>query len=278
MIEERPLTDGTIALLNLDGQIEAFEPEVNAGHASVETRAGLTELISLRGLILGRIADYEKAEDFAEQLVLDAPTDPKSSALARERAPAFIDLTMLWTASIGPSISHSMPTRLTLSVPQSTRLLVATMKPLSCERKPQSANQALKMSPPWSDCLASAANPKQQNGSTSRAAADIAAFRHFHWLCSISVGLMWMNGGRLDDARRSFEAAWRRVPAYAQAQGHLAEVEAELDEVDSAISRLHSLAETSDDPDYAAQLARILEDVGDEKRVPDLARAGSSAL
>ena len=72
-----------------------------------------------------------------------------------------------------------------------------------------------------------------------------------------------MNGGRLDDARRSFEAAWRRVPAYAQAQGHLAEVEAELGEVDSAISRLHSLAETSDDPDYAAQLARILEDVGD---------------
>ena len=73
-----------------------------------------------------------------------------------------------------------------------------------------------------------------------------------------------MNEGRLDDARKSFEAAWRRVPAYAQAQGHLAEVEAELGEVDSAISRLHSLAASSDDPDYAAQLARILGDVGHE--------------
>ena len=71
-----------------------------------------------------------------------------------------------------------------------------------------------------------------------------------------------MNEGRLDDARRSFEAARRRVPAYAQAQGHLAEVEAELGEIDSAISRLHSLAESSDDPDYAAQLARILGDAG----------------
>ncbi len=50
--------------------------------------------------------------------------------------------------------------------------------------------------------------------------------------------------------------------AYAPAGGHLSEVEAELGDVDSAISRLHSLAESSDDPDYAAQLARILGDVG----------------
>ena len=83
-------------------------------------------------------------------------------------------------------------------------------------------------------------------------------------LLDFQLGLMWMNEGRLDDARKSFEAAWRRVPAYAQAQGHLAEVEAELGEVDSAISRLHSLAASSDDPDYAAQLARILGDVGHE--------------
>src|SRR5208337_4807232 len=50
--------------------------------------------------------------------------------------------------------------------------------------------------------------------------------------------------------------------AYAPARGHLAEVEAELGEIDSAIDRLHALALSSDDPDYAAQLARILADVG----------------
>jgi hypothetical protein len=67
-----------------------------------------------------------------------------------------------------------------------------------------------------------------------------------------------------NDARRLFEAAWRRVLLSAQAQGHLAEVEAELGEVDWAISRLRSLAASSDDPDYAAQLARILGNVGHE--------------
>ena len=73
-----------------------------------------------------------------------------------------------------------------------------------------------------------------------------------------------MNEGRLIDARRSFEAALRRVPAYAPAQGHLAEVEAELGETDSAIVRLYPLAMSSDDPDYAGQLARILAETGQD--------------
>ena len=81
-------------------------------------------------------------------------------------------------------------------------------------------------------------------------------------LLDFQLGLMWMNEGRLDDARSSFEAALRRVPAYAPAQGHLAEVEAELGEIDSAVARLYPLAMASDDPDYAAQLARILAEAG----------------
>jgi len=87
-------------------------------------------------------------------------------------------------------------------------------------------------------------------------------------LLDFQLGLMWMNTGRLDDARTSFDAARRRVPAYAPAQGHLAEVEAALGETESAVARLYSLAVSSDDPDYAAQLARILGETGraDESR------------
>ena len=40
MIVERPLTDGKIALLNLNAQVDAVEPEVRLGLAAVETRAG----------------------------------------------------------------------------------------------------------------------------------------------------------------------------------------------------------------------------------------------
>src|SRR5258706_11737230 len=82
------------------------------------------------------------------------------------------------------------------------------------------------------------------------------------------LGLMWMHKGRLDHARTAFDVARRRVPAYAPAQGHLAEVEAQMGEIESAVARLHPLAISSDDPDYAAQLARILGDAGrdDESR------------
>ena len=81
-------------------------------------------------------------------------------------------------------------------------------------------------------------------------------------LLDFQLGLMWMNEDCLEDARSSFDAALRRVPAYAPARGHLAEVEAQLGEIDSAMSRLYSLAISSDDPDYAAQLARILAEAG----------------
>jgi tetratricopeptide (TPR) repeat protein len=87
-------------------------------------------------------------------------------------------------------------------------------------------------------------------------------------LLDFQLGVMWMNVGLLEDARSLFDAALRSVPAYAPARGHLAEVEAKLGEIDSTVSRLHSLVGSSDDPDYAAQLARILAEAGrdDESR------------
>ena len=52
------------------------------------------------------------------------------------------------------------------------------------------------------------------------------------------------------------------MPAYAQAQGHLAEVEAELGELIPPLPLCVHWRLSSDDPDYAAQLARILGDAG----------------
>ncbi|MFX8554412.1 tetratricopeptide repeat protein, partial [Acinetobacter baumannii] len=71
-----------------------------------------------------------------------------------------------------------------------------------------------------------------------------------------------MHEAQLDRAQDHLNAARRYVPAYAQAQGHFAEVEAELGRFDSAIALLGPLATTSDDPDYAAQLARVYADAG----------------
>jgi tetratricopeptide (TPR) repeat protein len=78
-------------------------------------------------------------------------------------------------------------------------------------------------------------------------------------LLDFQRGHMWLRHGDLPRARRWFDSALCRLPAYALAQGHLAEVEAALGEREAAIARLRPLVTLSDDPDYAASLARILE-------------------
>ena len=137
------------------------------------------------------------------------------------------------------------------------------MKPLPCARKPQPRRASF-------ENVAALVGLHAERGEIEAAERRYAESRSRYRgvspfplaLLDFQMGLMWMNEGRLDDARSSFEAALRRVPAYAPARGHLAEVEAQLGEIDSAIARLYSLALSSDDPDYAAQLARILGDAG----------------
>ena len=73
---------------------------------------------------------------------------------------------------------------------------------------------------------------------------------------------MWLGERDLPAARAWFDAAVRRVPAYAPALGHLAEVDAALGALEAAIDRLRPLAVSSDDPEYAATLAGVLGDAG----------------
>src|ERR1700734_2004648 len=269
MIDERPLTDGTIALLNLDAQINALEPEVRLGPPSVETRAGLAELISLRGLIVGRIADYDRANEIAEQLVRDAPNDPKA-LLSRARTHAGFHRFNDALADV------DCAERLSLDAETANGERAAVFQALGrYDESLALREEAVKRKASFEN-LAALVGLHAERGEIE------AAERRYEESCGqyrgvspiplalldFQLGLMWMNEGRLDNARTSFNAARRRVPAYAPAGGHLSEVEAELGEVDSAISRLHSLAESSDDPDYAAQLARILgeADRGGESR------------
>ena len=263
MIDERPLTDGRIALLNLDAQIDALEPEVRLGPASVETRAGLAELISLRGLIVGRITDYDRAEEIAEQLVRDAPNDPKALLLhARTRAgfhrfyDALADVDRAERFSLDAETANGERAAIFQALGRYDESLA--LREEAVKRKASFENLAALVGLHAERGEIEAAERQyEESRSQYRGVSPIPLA-----LLDFQLGLMWMNEGQLDNARTSFNAAQRRVPAYAPAAGHLSEVEAELGEVDSAISRLHSLAESSDDPDYAAQLARILGDAG----------------
>jgi tetratricopeptide (TPR) repeat protein len=261
-IEPR-FTDGTIAVLNLQAQIDGLDRDVGLGNATTESRAGLIELITLRGLILGRIADYERATELAEQLVRDAATDG-TAFIARAQ-----------THAVFHRFAHAMD-----DVDRAERLSIDA-ETTNCERA--AIFQALGR---YDEALAIREEAAQRRANFENLAALVGLYaergeidaaervygesrRRYRGvspfplaLLDFQLGLAWMTEGRLDDARASFDAARRGVPAYAPAQGHLAEVEAELGEIESAVARLYSLAVSSDDPDYAAQLARILDGAG----------------
>ena len=262
-VTELPVTDGTIALLNLRAQIDSLERDVRIGHASIESRVGLIDLITLRGLILGHIADYQRADEMAEQLVRDAATDG-TAFVARARTRAVFHR---FTDALD---DIDRAERLGFDAESTNRDRAAIFQALG------RYDEALAIRKEAADRRASFENVAALVGLYAERGDSDAAERLYAEsrrryrgvspfplaLLDFQLGLMWMNKGRLDDARTSFDTARRRVPAYAPAQGHLAEVEAELGETESALARLRSLAASSDDPDYAAQLARILRDAG----------------
>ena len=258
-----PVTDGTIALLNLQAQIDGLEPAVRGGRASIESRIGLIELITLRGLILGRIADYQRAEEIAEQLVRDAAADG-TAFVARARMRAVFHR---FTDALD---DVDRAERLSLDAETASRERAAIFQALG------RYDEALAIREEAADRQASFENVAALVGLHAERGEIDAAERTYVdsrrryrgvspfplALLDFQLGLMWMSEGRWNDARTSFDAARRRVPAYAPAQGHLAEVEAELGGIESAVARLYPLAVSSDDPDYAAQLARILDEAG----------------
>jgi tetratricopeptide (TPR) repeat protein len=257
------LTDGTIAVLNLQAQIEGLDRDDGAGNATTESRAGLIEVIALRGLILGHIADYERAREMAERLVRDAPTDG-AAFIARAR-------------------THEVFHRFTDALDDVDRAEQLSVDAETTNRERAAIFQALGR---YDEALAIREEAAERRANFENLAALVGIYadrgeidaaervyadsrRRYRGvspfplaLLDFQLGLAWITEGRLEDARTSFDAARRAVPAYAPAQGHLAEVEAELGEIESAVAQLYSLAVSSDDPDYAAQLARILESAG----------------
>src|SRR5258706_891272 len=229
-----PVTDGTIALLNLRAQMDGLEQDVRRGHASIESRVGLIELITLRGLILGHIADYPRAEEIAEQLVRDAATDG-TAFVARARTRAVFHR----FADALDDIDRAE--RLGLDAETTNRDRAAIFQAVG------RYDEALAIRKEAADRRASFENVADLVGLYSEIGEIDAAERLYAEsrrlyrgvspfplaLLHFQLGLMWMNKGRLDDALASFDAARCRVPAYAPAQGHLAEVEAELGQTES---------------------------------------------
>ena len=255
----RRTTDGAIAVGNLDAQINGTERLGRSRALSAKERASQAELLTQRGQILGRISDYEAAAAIAEGLVREAPRDSiawltrASSRITFHRfSDALADLDEAKRLGAAPAALDRMR----------AAILQATGK----EADALSIRRRMSEAHPDILTLGAEATLRAARGELAEAerlfAAALDGYRDVSpfpvaWI-EFQHGLVRMREEQYADARELLSSAHRRLPQYAQAQGHLAEVEAALGHTDAAVALLQPLAETSEDPDYAAQLARIL--------------------
>jgi tetratricopeptide (TPR) repeat protein len=256
-------TSGTIALVNLQAQIDGLQRRDEAGAAAVSDRAELIELVGLRGQVLGRIADYEWADERAEQLTRDFPTDP-AAFLARSRArgrfhrfdDSLADLDESQRLGAGSAIVDAERAGVFQAIGRYEPALAFYSEAATQQGDFASFGSLASLHADRGE-IAAAEECFDESRNRYRGVSPFPPA-----LLDFQRGLMWMTDGDLDRARVWFSEACRRLPCYAQASGHLAEVQAALGETDVAIDRLRQLADSSDDPDYAAALARIFTELG----------------
>jgi tetratricopeptide (TPR) repeat protein len=266
---QRRTTDGAIAVGNLDAQIAGTERLARGRALSVAERASLADMLTQRGQVLGRISDYDAAETVADELVRDAAEDGRAwLARARVRATfhrfddALADLAAAERLGIGRTLADGVRAGILQATGREHDAFEIRHR-LSADR-----GDILTLG---GEATVEAARGRLDEAERLFTAAvdgyrDVSPFPVV-WV-EFQRALMWMREQRWEQARTMLRAAHERLPQHVQVQGHLAEVEAALGHGERAVELFRPLAESVEDPDYAAQLARILIEAGrtDEAR------------
>ena len=264
-------TSGGIAVANLNAQIDGLTARLHSAGSTraavaVRTAAALTPLVDLlllRGQVLGRIADYERAAGLAEALVREAPDDG-AAWLARARTQATLHRFAQALAALDAAGRRGAE-RATLDTERA-----AILQAIGCCAEALVLRRTAVERRPDFTTLGALAVLQAERGLVTDAERLFTKARRRYWSVSpfpiadldFRRGLMWHGRGQLHAARVWFGAAARRLPAHAPALGHLAEVDAALGAHGPAIDRLRPLTVSSDDPDYVATLAGVLRSAG----------------
>ncbi len=257
-------TDGRVALNNLTAQIDGLTDLAKRDPRRVGAAVNLVGLYVERGRFTGTVADYERADRLAQELAVCHPgrgdafcARAKVHALFHRFDAAQADLRH--ARRLGHS-GHACDA-LTVSILAARGREAAARSALTSLFASGSSEQ--RRARAWVDAAfgdpaIAALELRTLRASESGPSPFPAAALAFQ------EGRLWMEAGNPREARIAFRDAVDLLPDFAPALGHLAEVQAQLGDTGTAIRTLRPLAATSDDPDYAAQLARILREHGAE--------------
>lgn len=255
-----PTTSGTIALLNLNAQIESDDTKVTV---SIAEKIASIERLLLLGRFCRRIADNERALGLAEQLVRDSLGDAEAY-LARAQTKATFHL---FSAAL-------------------TDLDQALKAGIDQQRVDDERATVLQAIGRYDEALQirQAAARRSRTFETAAALATLHAERRdldlaeqffdesrtrYRGVSPFPLAMLDFQRGHLWHAEKQhtraqtwYVAALKRMPEFAPALGHMAEIEAAQGEVEIAIARLRRVASISDDPEFPAQLSCLLKASG----------------
>ncbi|KFE68947.1 tetratricopeptide repeat protein [Hyalangium minutum] len=268
-------TDGALALHNFETQLAQAERRLAEQPTAPDRLRAMMELRMVRAQFLGVLADYDQSLELADRLVQAAPEDAQSylkRANVRGRLHHFDEA----LADLAEA-EHRGVKGLAIDEPRAA-ILQATGHASEAQKFHRAAAEAR----PSLETLAGLAGAMTEEGHFEEAAKLYAQARATYrdvspfpvaWL-EFQEGLLWESAGNLERAGQSWAAAHARLPVYAAAATHLAEVETAAGRTDKAIALLRPVVERSDDPESAAQLAGLLRQTGKESEAQQfLARA-----
>lgn len=271
----RRTTPGDLAVRNLDAQIRGHEKLVDARPDDASARTRLVGLLLDRGTFLGVVADLEAAQGHAETLVSSASS--AEHLVTRARARGALHRFAEALADLDAAESLGLDARLTRDARASALQALGRydearpLRELSARERP---------SPSSLGALATLKGELGELDEASRLFAE-ALSRHENptpfpvaWLF-FEEGRAYERAGQIARAKRLYESALERVPAYAHAAAHLAA----LVPPQRAVPLLEVVVARADDPSYAAALGEALTRQGlDGAPLVTKARAGFEAL
>ena len=258
MIDPRPYTSGRIAVANLSASIDSLELR-RAERGTFENLIALSTLLFLRGDVLGRLVDHDRAESVAHEAMALSPGTASSLYIrARlagrfhlfEQAQALLDRALaggypgqevdlekaaLWQAT--GQYTEALILRKVLATNDPGIHTLGALATLLAEMDQWAAAET---------CYAAAIDA--DNGVSPLPCGQLL----FEW------GVSAMRRGDLERAEEMFVELDAILPAHVPGRGHRAEVALARGQLDVAAALIAPLLDTSDDPEYRATYAEIL--------------------
>jgi tetratricopeptide (TPR) repeat protein len=273
MIDTRRYTSGRIAVANLSTMIDSLELG-RVERTSLQNLVALSTLLFVRGDLLGRIADHNRAELVTTEAIALAPGTGNAHYIRAQLAGRFH---RFWEANalLDRALAAGYP-RQRIDVERAA-LLQATGQ----YREAQVLRERLTKDEPGIHTLGALASLLAEMDEWSAAeACYAAALDADHGVSPFPCGQLLFEWGvsamRRDDLERA-EAIFAELdavlPAHVPGRGHRAEVALARGQLDVAAALIKPLLAISDDPESRAIYAEILAARGDREAASEAERA-----